>query len=170
MGRALATLTAIAALAAAGAAGGAAEQVIVIRVKLCTPSEVRSTVSRFVTAFNAGNAAQLDRVFASERDFRWYSTDAPGERLLPAAGDRSTLLRYFAGRHARGERLTLRSLRVNGNTVASGTLKSYGNFQYTLVREAAELAPTAYQGKGALHCYGGFFPDRLIVWSMARQR
>jgi hypothetical protein len=165
---AVASLAALVALAGAGAAAGDASQVIVIQVKLCTPAEVRGAVHRFVAAFNAGDARRLDRVFAREPDFRWYATDAPGQRLLPGAAHRAGLLRYFARRHASGERLTLRSLRVNGNTIASGNLKSYGNFEYRLVRAANDLAPTGYQGKGALHCYLGR-PDTLIVWSMARQ-
>ena len=169
MRAALVTLAAfVASLAGAGSAAADARQVIVVQVKLCTPGEVRSTVARFTSAFNAGNARRLDRVVAREPDFRWYATDAPGKRLLPAAADRSGLLSYFATRRARGERLTLKSLRVNGNTISSGTLKSYGNFQYTLVREADDLAPTDYAGKGALHCYASR-PDVLIVWSMARR-
>jgi hypothetical protein len=68
-----------------------------------------------------------------------------------------------------GERLTLRSLRVNGNTIASGVgWKTYGNFEYALIREADDLAPTAYRGKGALHCYSSA-ADQLIVWSMGRE-
>jgi hypothetical protein len=130
---------------------------------------VKATVARFVNAFNSGAARALDRVFAQEPDFRWYSTDAPGQRFLPVAADRAGLMRYFARRHVRAERLTLTSLLVGGNTIASGTLKSYGNFQYTLVREADDLAPTEYGGKGALHCYASR-PDVLIVWSMGRRR
>ena len=76
----------------------------------------------------------------------WYSTDAPGERFNEDAYDRSTLVRYFAARHARGERLVLRWFRFNGNTNGSGD--PYGNFQYTLVRSADDLEPTRYHGKG----------------------
>jgi hypothetical protein len=75
---------------------------------------------------------------------------------------------YFARRHARGERLALDALQINGNTVTRArSFGTYGNFQFTLVREADDLARTDYQGKGALHCYASA-PDRLIVWSMAR--
>jgi hypothetical protein len=166
MRAAIVTIAVLAAVSVAG--GGANGQVIVIPVKLCTQGEAESAVGRFVTAFNAGRSRQLDVAFARRPDFRWYATDGPGERLLPAAADRGSLVAYFARRHARDERLTLRSFRFNGNTIASGNLKSYGNFQYRLIRQADDLEPTRYGGKGALHCYHGL-PDRLIVWSMGRE-
>ena len=133
--------------------------------KACAPGEVRALVERFLAVFNAGDLARLDRTFAREPDFRWYSTDSPGRRFLPVAADRAGLIRYFARRHARDERLELQSLRVNSNTLAAP--KPYGNFEYRLVRRADDLAPTSYQGKGALHCYRSR-PDAIIVWSMAR--
>jgi hypothetical protein len=80
--------------------------------------------------------------------------------------DRSSLVRYFLKRHARGERLTLRTFRFNGNTDAP-PLKPYGNFVFTLTRRANDLQPTSYRGKGAAHCYSG--EDAIIVWSMARR-
>jgi hypothetical protein len=167
--RPAACLAVAVALIGAGAAAGAERQVRIVRVKLCTQAEVQGTVGKFVAAFNAGDTHRLDGIFARSPYFRWYSTDAPGERLLPLAADRASLLPYLARRHALGERLTLRSLRVNGNTIASGRgWKTYGNFAVVLVREASDLSPTEYQGKGALHCYATR-PDELIVWSMGRK-
>jgi hypothetical protein len=155
-------------LGAGGVSSARAEQ-IDTPVKLCAPAEVQKAVSRFISAFNAGDIPRLDRLFARKPYFGWYATDAPGRRYLPVAADRTSLVRYFARRHALGERLTLSSLRVNGNTVASGRgWKTYGNFQYTLVREATDLPPTDYQGKGSLHCYASR-PDELIAWSMGRR-
>lgn len=153
-------------LAGAGMSAGSEQQVVIVQVKLCAPAEVKRTVAGFIAAFNAGDARRLDGIFAKAPYFRWYSTDAPGERFLPIAADRRSLLPYFARRHALGERLELSSLRVNGNTLASGRAwKTYGNFQYTLVREASDLRATEYRGKGALHCYATR-TDELIVWSM----
>lgn len=167
MGRAAALLAALA-VALSLASGPTASAREHQRAKLCVPAEVERTVKRFLAAFNAGNLRALDGVFARKPYFRWYSTDAPGERFLPIAADRRNLVAYFAQRHGHGERLTLRSLRVNGNTVARGrSWKTYGNFEHRLVREADDLAPTEYQGKGSLHCYASR-PDELIVWSMAR--
>jgi hypothetical protein len=165
---ALSTLAAITiSLAVSGSAAGERRQVIVVQVKLCTPTEVKGAVRGFVRAFNEGSARLLDRAFASEPDFRWYATDGPGGRAERAVSDRARLLPYFAARHARNELLTITSMRVNGNTISSGNLKSYGNFELRLTRQAADLPRAAYAGKGSLHCYASR-PDQLIVWAMGR--
>jgi hypothetical protein len=130
---------------------------------LCTAGDVEALARRFAEAFNRGDLGELDAIFAREPEFEWYSTGGPGERLLPIAADRDSLVPYFRERHARGEQLTLRSLRFNGNTTGSRT---YGNFEYTLMRQAHDLAPTAYRGKGAALCFRGR-SDAIIVWSMA---
>ena len=150
-------------LALAGSAAGDRRQVIVIPVKLCAPAEVKSAVKGFVAAFNDGDRRRLDRAFAAEPDFRWFAISGSGPRL----SDRARLLPYFAARHARNERLTITTMRVNGNTISSGSLKSYGNFEFRLTREAADLPRTAYVGEGSLNCYASR-PDRLIVWVMGR--
>ena len=152
----------LAVLAAAIAAGTAAAAPSA-EPRPCTPPEVRRAVTTFITAFNRGDRRLLASVWAAEPDFRWYSTPPPGERLRAAAQHRPSLVPYFLRRRARGERLQLTWLRVNGNTDAA---RPYGNFEYRLIRRAHDLAPTEYQGKGALHCYSGR-TDELIVWSMA---
>lgn len=138
----------------------------VIVAKVCGRREVETLVKAFIRAFNGGELESLDRLVAREPDFRWYSTDAPGQRFLPIASDRASLMGYFARRHAMGESLLLRSFRFNGNTPAVD--KPYGNFQFQLLRRARNLPATRYQGKGAAHCYA-IQPDALIVWSMARE-
>jgi hypothetical protein len=132
----------------------------------CTAPEARTAVSRFAAEFNRGDLRALDRRFEPAGRFYWYSTPAPGQRFNAAAKDRATLIPYFKARHARHERLTLRSFKFNG-TPQDGL---YGNFEYTLTRRADDLRPTPYVGKGALFCHRG--PgDRIFVWSMAsRQR
>ena len=132
----------------------------------CTRAETRALVLNFVRAFNRGESDALDRLFAAEPDFQWYSTGAPGMRLRAAAMDRSSLVPYFLRRHDRGERLTLRRFRFMGNTDMP-PLKRYGNFVFRLTRRAGDLRPTPYHGKGAAHCYAG--DDAIIVWSMAMQ-
>lgn len=127
----------------------------------CTVTTVRKLISQFVRAFNAGDQPTLKRLWARQgHGFDWYSTDAPGQRIGSTARDRSGLERYFAGRHAAGERLRLTSFQFNGNTAG------YGNFQYTLIRRADDLAPTAYAGKGAAICTST--RSMLGVWSMAK--
>jgi hypothetical protein len=132
---------------------------------LCAPAEVERAVARFVDAFNRGDRRTLVSVWAPEPDFWWYSTPAPGARVLSVAQDRPSLVPYFLRRHGKGERLVLTFLQVNGNTEAR---RPYGNFGYRLIRRADDLTPTEYRGKGALHCYSARVgPDKLIVWSMA---
>lgn len=131
---------------------------------LCSPAEVERTVARFIDAFNRGDRRALSSVWSPEPDFEWYSTPAPGQRLRGVAQHRPSLVPYFLRRQAKGERLVLTSLQVNGNSVSG---RPYGNFQYRLTRRADDLLPTDYQGKGALHCYAPRVgPDKLIVWSM----
>ena len=129
----------------------------------CGGDEVKLLVERFAGAFNSGDSSALDGLFAEEPDFEWYSTSAPGERLLPVAADRQSLVPYFETRHELSERLALKSFRFNGN---GRTSRPYGNFEYVLTRSADDLAPTEYGGKGASLCYHDR-PDSLIVWSMS---
>jgi hypothetical protein len=130
----------------------------------CVNVEAEQLATHFVAAFNAGDFQVLDGLFAQEPDFEWYATGAPGERLLPLAGDRPSLVPYFRERHELGERLTLNSFRFNGNTRTS---RPYGNFEYTLTRSASDLPPTAFAGKGAALCYPNR-SDLIFVWAMAR--
>jgi hypothetical protein len=111
-----------------------------------------------VQAFNVGDQPTLQQLWAEQGDgFGGYRTDAPGQRIRAAAGDRAGLVRYFVVRHAAGESLRLTSFRFNGSS---------GDFQYTLIRRAGDLAPTAYAGNGSASC--GSTRSRLRVWSMAR--
>ena len=124
----------------------------------CSVAESRGLVVSFISAFNNGRSARLDRIFAPAPSFKWYSTSAPGRRLGPAAYARSTLARYFAVRHAKRERLVLQSWQGGGN--ANG----YSHFQFRLVRQALDLQPTPYEGKGAIICSAA--GDTIAVWSM----
>ena len=127
----------------------------------CMSAEVHELVNRFVHAFNAGDQSTLQRLWAqSGHGFEWYSTDAPGRRIDRSARDRASLGSYFAERHALRETLRIKSFHFNGNAA------SYGNFQYTLIRQADDLPATAYVGKGAALCTT--VPRKLGVWSMAR--
>jgi hypothetical protein len=136
--------------------------------KRCAAGEVRVLVHTFITAFNNGDVQTLDRLFAKEPVFRWFGTTAPGARLRATATNRATLVSYFASRHRRSERLLLRSLQVNGNTIAPAPLGPYGNFEYGLMRQASDLAATRYYGKGAARCFPSN-QDVIFVWSMAHE-
>jgi hypothetical protein len=127
--------------------------------KGCTPAQTRALVSRFVTAFNRGDADTLSRVWDSKEWFRWYSVSTdPGIRLGDPSKRRATLLPYFAVRHAAHEHLSLSSLTVKSYSLG------YRDFTFRLSRSADDLpdGPVAYEGKGASSCVTG----RLDVWSM----
>lgn len=126
----------------------------------CTATTVRHLVWRFVSAFNVGDQASLERLWAREGDgFNWYSTGPPGSLTGPQARHRAGLGAYFARRHAQHERLRITWFRFNGVSA------SYGHFEYRLVRGADDLVPTRYVGKGGATCRPRL---ALGVWSMAR--
>ncbi len=117
-------------------------------------------MGRFLAAFGKGSVDKLDKLVSSS-GFGWWSTDSPGERIDPDARDRSTLMAYFAKRHAQHEQLLLKSFSFTGR---SG---NFGNFAFTLTRSADDGAPRVpYVGKGATDCSSK--PLTLAVWSMAR--
>jgi hypothetical protein len=129
-------------------------------VSACEPESAAATVQVFADTFNAGDTIELDRLVAGTATFLWYSTDEPGQRFDPEARDRSNLMSYFAERHTNGERLELTSFQFNGNW------GGYGNFEFDAIRSANDaLAPTPYQGKGALDCATS--PHTVVLWSMA---
>lgn len=132
--------------------------------KPCISGEVETLVLNFIDAFNRGDLSALDDLFAQEPEFEWYSVDALGEPITRSAYDRLSLVPYFAARHARGERLTLRSFRFNGNSPGG----RYGNFEYGLTRSADDLEQSPYHGKGAAFCYRKR-SDAIFVWSMGRE-
>ena len=126
----------------------------------CSPAQTRAVITRFVTAFNAGNRKAVNETWVNKVSFKWYGvTSPPGMRTPDAALQRATLLPYFAERHAAHERLVLTKVKVNGVTAGA-----YGNFEFELLRNADDLpdGPQPYRGKGAVTCSTG----RLMVWSM----
>lgn len=125
----------------------------------CTERGTRAIVFAFTRALKRGDFAQLDMLFAPRYAFKWYSTTAPGARLGGDSGNRANLIPYFRVRHQKHERLTIRSFKFNGN---SG---GYGHFEFFLTRNADDLAPTRYAGKGAIDCFGK--PRAIAVWSMS---
>lgn len=148
----------------------------------CRPRPVAEAVIRFVDAFNRGDRAMLSRIFfvsegPSPPDFSqagyypwsWYSASEIGTDGKVShnftTSNQGTLLRYFAKRHARGERM--RVLKVS--LIQLGVLDEENNvgFLFALTRNAQDLAGTggrahiAY-GKGAINCRNG----QIFVWSM----
>lgn len=124
----------------------------------CTESTTRQIVTSFIEAFNNGDAARLDQLFA---DFSRYASDAPGGFSSPVPISRSDLIAYLAQRHQAHERLNLESLEFNGRSANDF------NFAFEVTRSADGLAPTPYGGKGAVFC--GNPSNTLILWAMGRE-
>ena len=149
----------------------------------CRPRPVAELLIFFFDAFNRGSRDELSRAFfISEApspsgfspvgydSWSWYSSSEIGTEGRVTrhftTSDQGELLRYFATRHERGERLRL--LRVS--LTLSGLLDEESNvgFAFVAVRDAPDLAPAvggparvAY-GKGALNCEN----LRIFAWRM----
>jgi hypothetical protein len=109
---------------------------------------VHRLVVRYVEAYNKGDTRRLDRLFAPEPAFQWYSAGDP-DRFSPAAEDRTTLIPYFAARHAAGDRLRLERFKFNGRRATDDT----GHFEMTLRRRTATGARWRNSSaKGAVVC------------------
>jgi hypothetical protein len=131
----------------------------------CTRAETRGAVTRFVAAWNRGDLAGLDGLIAPEPAFKWFSSGAPGNRGA-AAYDRSSLRRYFARRHARGDRIAIVFFRFNGSDARVDG--DYGHFEFTLRRSAQDYRQgEAFEavGKGAVNC--SLPRTAIAVWSMS---
>lgn len=149
----------------------------------CEPRRAALLVSEFVDAFNRGDETDLSRIFfisegPSPPDFSdssiypwsWYSVSEIGNRGRISEGfttyDQRDLLRYFARRHGRGERLRLLKVGLTG----LGMLGERGNvgFVFVLTRKADDLeagmgGPDGVAvGKGAMNCSS----RRIFAWSM----
>lgn len=99
-----------------------------------------------VDAYNVGDVATVDALFAPEGKFEWYSEN--GLREGAAARDRSTLVQYVSQRHADGDVLTLAKVEPG----------SGGNFAFYLDGGAER----EILSKGALDCATGL----VFVWSL----
>jgi hypothetical protein len=141
----------IAGLAAGAPSGHAAR---------CTADSTRALVRVFVADYNAGRVAAIDRLWAPEPYFQWYSTIGPGTRLGSKAYDRATLATYFRARVRVHEKLVLTKLGAGYDAT-----RNLVNFAGKLVRSADDLPTTAPKDfKGAAACPPG--GPALIVWSM----
>ncbi len=116
----------------------------------CDVAELLATLRAFVRAYNAGDLRRLDRLF-SRRSFVWYSSGAPGTRLLAEANKRETLRPYFRRRHRHADELALLTYQFNGYD----RRRDLGHFQFTLRRRADDFRDRSWfevPAKGALDC------------------
>ncbi|MFT3865682.1 MAG: hypothetical protein QM729_15550 [Solirubrobacterales bacterium] len=127
----------------------------------CTREQARRAFVAFLTAFDAGDYAKLDSLFASPPAFRWFSSNPPGRRIRAASMRRRSLIAYFRRRHAVHDHMSLSALQVN-----EGSPHSTG-LSFELRRSAADFRrgrPFWVSGKAALICHGGH--ARFIVVSI----
>ncbi len=69
----------------------------------------------FLSAFDGGDYAQLDSLFASQPAFEGFSSNPPGLRLRAAAMRRRSPIAYFRRRHANRDHLSFSALHINGS-------------------------------------------------------
>ncbi len=132
----------------------------------CTPAEVEAFLSRFLIAFNQGDAAALHTFFPAEatgqaggdysgEKFVWYSmTDnrSDGSKRHFVTYDLPTLWAYFEERHAHQERLRLASVQVSQQDSFTA------NMSLNLYRTADDVPPDAGRppgqatGKAVVNC------------------
>ena len=107
----------------------------------------RSPTRHGFVAFDRGDYAKLDSLFATKPDFQWYSSPPPGRRLGRAAGDRDTLIPYIRRRHARHDRLCLLTFHFTGRA------RHWSNFWFELRRALLPGRPLVHdpwQGRRGL--------------------
>jgi hypothetical protein len=128
---------------AAGSASGAARSP-------CDEPASRAAFGAFLTAFNRGEEATLEALFASAGQFGWYASSPPSGRLGHASRNRATLAAYFRWRHAKGEKLGLVKFNYASAQPRSGGTVS--NFNGILTRRAADVPLRKRGFKAALRC------------------
>lgn len=149
----------------------------------CHPRQVADLVVGFVDAFNSGDQDQLSRIFFvsegpsppdfAERSYEpwsWYTVSRIGAGGKIESGfvtyDQGDLLRYFAKRHGKGERLRLLKVSLT-QTGLLGREDNVG-FVYVLTRKAEDLEPglggpaRIASGEGAVNCKN----RRIFTWRM----
>jgi hypothetical protein len=98
----------------AGAASPSLSPVVVTRDSLalnCSPRDVAEVVLRFERALDVGDGKALNRLFAMEPRFRWYSTDGTTVR------DRRRLVPFLLDARSRGARIRLAAVDVGNSWV-----------------------------------------------------
>lgn len=126
----------------------------------CTAEATKALVHSFVAGYNSGRVSAIDRLWAPEPYFQWYSTIGPGTRLGSKAYDRTTLDAYFRSRVRLHEKLVLVKLGAGYDP-----RRNLVDFAGKLVRSADDLPATRPKDfKGAAACRPS--GPALIVWSM----
>lgn len=127
----------------------------------CTADATRVLVQSFTRNYSAGRVGVINRMWAPEPRFEWFSSGKPGARRGPPARVRSTLALYFRSRVRVHERLRLTDLRA-GYDPGRGIV----HFSGKVLRSADDIRRQRppHDFKGAADCVSG--RPMLIVWSM----
>ena len=125
----------------------------------CTAEATQTLVRKFVRDYSAGRVKTINRLWAPEPRFQWFSTGRPGARLGSSAYNRATLAAYFRARVRVHERIRLTELGAGYDPK-----RRIVDFAGKLVRSADDLRARPHDFKGAADCVSG--RPFLIVWSM----
>lgn len=126
----------------------------------CSRFEVRALIRDFIEAYNRGDVAYLDQIWAQEPRFFWYFVDTDLLRRGPLSQDRASLGLYFTERSAHADQLRLRDLSIAWERGWHGAW----DITFKLVRTSDEAGAVGrYHGKAAATC------QRLHAWAMGRE-
>ena len=153
--RFVAAAVAVVSVAIAGASGRAPTEAAGGAVAACDAVSVERLVRTFVDAFNAGDRDRLARVWPRAM-FRRFAVTGTGTTF--AARKQTELLRYFAERHRRGERLRLDRVQPTRRA------RDAAGFRFEVTWTAHDGKGARYQGSGAAHCRAK--RAGLAVWTM----
>jgi ketosteroid isomerase-like protein len=117
----------------------------------CTPADGKAVVRDFAAAWNRGDVAAANALWATKPEFKWFSS---AERTGARAYARSTVATYIRSRVRLHEKLRIVSLRAGYDAA-----RNLVHFSGTLARGAP-----AKPFKGAVTCSTP--TPQLVVWSM----
>jgi hypothetical protein len=130
----------------------------------CGPRQAAGLMTHFLDAYNKGDQEQLRRFFPARAEVQaWlYSmnrgrSEAGDSESEVVADNRKALLRYFAERHERHDRMRLLSVVVGPSHASSGG-RPRADITYSLGRRADDLerglegAERSVIGKGVIDC------------------
>lgn len=116
----------------------------------CDEASSRAAFAAFLTAFNRGDQAALEGLFAPAGEFAWFASAPPKGRVQQASRNRATLAAYFRARHLKGEKLGLVKFNYASAPLRGGATVS--NFNGILTRRATDVPLKKRGFKAALRC------------------
>lgn len=115
----------------------------------CSQRQIAHLVDHLIAAFNAGNAAAVDRLIAPKPAFQWFAVSGGGARFGDKSKDRATIAAWVRDRHRHHARWL--NPTIQGNLGINLTIKSD---DHTTIRVV---------GKGEITCRG--VRPLLTVWA-----